>query len=133
MSIGGMDGHGAALVAAGAVAAITATIHGKLLDPLIVTPLLKGSGDGMRRPARALVRPLLHVSTVDWFTGGIALIATGLWVDGPGRIAIGLLVGTQLSYAMAANAWATRGRHPGWILMAVAVALIIAGVSNGAQ
>lgn len=129
MNLGELDWHDGALVAAGAVTVITAMIHGRLLDPLIVAPLLRGS-DGMRASAKALVRPLLHVSTVDWLLGGFALIATGLCIDGPGRVAIGLLVGTQLTYAAAANAWGTRGRHPGWMLMASAIALTIAGVSS---
>ena len=129
MYLDGLSWRDIALVVAGAVTIITAMIHGRLLDPLIVSPLLQGS-HGLRASARALVRPLLHVSTVDWFVGGLALLATGLWIDGPGRVAIGLLVGTQLSYAAAANAWGTRGRHPGWMLMAAAIALTIAGVSG---
>lgn len=133
MGIGAMNGNDLALVAAGAVAVITATIHGRLLDPLIVTPLLRGGVDGMRASAKALVRPLLHVSTVDWMLGGIALIGTGLWIEGPGRLAVGLLVGAQLLYAAAANAWGTRGRHPGWMLMAGAIVLIAAGVSGPAS
>jgi hypothetical protein len=118
-----------ALIAAGVVTVVTSIIHGRLLDPLIVAPLLRGS-EGMRVSARALVRPLMHVSTFDWFLGGLALMATGLWIDGPGRVAIGLLVGTQLLYAAAANAWGTRGRHRGWMLMAAAIALTVVGISG---
>lgn len=36
----------------------------------------------------------------------------------------GLLVGSMFLYGAVANLWGTRGRHPGWVLMAVAVTLI---------
>lgn len=57
------------LISAGAITVLTALIHGKLLDPLIVHPLL-ATEPPMRPSARALARPLLHVSTVDWLTSG---------------------------------------------------------------
>jgi hypothetical protein len=129
MNGGDISWRDGALIAAGAISVITAMIHGRLLDPLIVVPLLRGS-EGMRASAKALVRPLMHVSTVDWMLGGLALISTGLWIEGPGRVMIGLLVGTQLLYAAAANAWGTRGRHPGGMLMAAAIALTLGGVSG---
>lgn len=129
MMIGELGWRDVSLIASGVVAVITALIHGRLLDPLIVTPLLRANPQGMRRPALALVRPLLHVSTVDWLLGGVALIGTGLLIDGPGRIAVGLLVGGQLLYATVCNAWATRFRHPGWMLMAVTLVLIVAAIS----
>lgn len=130
MAGGSIDWHDAAFVAAGAVTMATAVIHGRLLDPLVATPLLRTGGEGMRAGARRLVRPLLHVSTVDWMLCGIALIASGLWIDGPGRVAVGALVCAQLLYATTCNAWATRGRHPGWMLMAAAVTLTAFGLSG---
>jgi hypothetical protein len=128
--LSGLDWRDGTLVAAGAIAIVTATIHGRLLDPMIIAPLQQADVSGMRRSAKALIRPLMHVSTIDWFLGGLALIATGLTVDGPGRIVVGALVGAQLSYAAACNACATRGRHPGWMLMAAAIVLIATGLSG---
>ena len=49
-------------------------------------------------------------------------VANG-WQPGA-RLAVGLLVGSMFLYGAVANLWGTRGRHPGWMLMAVAVALI---------
>ncbi|CAM3249752.1 hypothetical protein SPAN111604_13145 [Sphingomonas antarctica] len=67
----------------------------------------------------------MHVSTIDWFVGGLALIATGLLLDSRERVAVGALVSAQLLYAAVCNAWATRFRHPGWVLMATAIILVL--------
>jgi hypothetical protein len=65
-----------------------------------------------------------------WFLGGLALIAAANWFEQDARVATGLFVGGLYLFAALGNFWATRGLHPGWMLMAVALILIIFGVSK---
>ena len=81
-------------------------------------------------PIRRLVPLLLHFSTVSWFLGGLALIGAALWFQSGARLATGLCVGGLYLYGALGNLWGTRGRHPGWLLMAVAVRLIAYGVDK---
>jgi hypothetical protein len=60
--------------------------------------------------------------------GGLALVASAAWFGWDVRLATGLLVGSSYLYGALANLWGTRGRHPGWMLMAVAVILIALGL-----
>ena len=62
-----------------------------------------------------------------------ALIAAALWFEQDARLATGLLVGSSYLYGALGNLWGTRGRHPGWMLMAAALILIAfaVGTSGG--
>ena len=118
-----MSAHEWALAAAGLIGGGVAVIHGVLTQRLMVRPVL---ADG-RLPGivRRLVPALLHFSTYNWLLGGAALVVVAVAAVGPGaRLAAGLLVGSAYLFGVIGNAWATRGRHPGWMLYAVAVALI---------
>jgi hypothetical protein len=44
------------------------------------------------------------------------------------RAAGDMFVGSLYLYGIFGNLWGTRGRHPGWMLMAAALILIIFGV-----
>ena len=46
------------------------------------------------------------------------------------KLATGLFVGCLYLFGAVGNLWATRGRHPGWMLMAAALILIVFGVSK---
>ena len=114
-----------AMFVAGLIGAATAVFHGVLTHRLMVRPINRRLADaaGVSATIRRIVPPLLHYSTYSWFVGGIALMiaaSTGSEI----RLAVGLLVGSMFLYAAIANLWATSGRHPGWMLMAAAVALI---------
>lgn len=116
-----------ALIAAGAIGATTAVIHGVLIERLMVRPFDAISAGDRRISAvtRRLISPLLHYSTVSWLLSGLVLIAAALCPFDPGaRLAIGLMVAGHYLFGAIGNAWATRGRHPGWMLMALAVGLI---------
>ena len=78
-----------------------------------------------------LVPVLLHFSTFNWFLGGLALIAAAIWFALDARLATGLLVGSSYLFGALGNLWATRGRHPGWLLYAVALILIVFGITRG--
>jgi len=118
-----MSAHEWALAAAGLIGGGVAVIHGVLTQRLMVRPVLADR----RTPAifRRLVPALLHFSTYNWLLGGVALVVVALAAVEPGvRLAIGLLVGSSYLFGVIGNAWATRGRHPGWMLYAVALVLI---------
>ena len=81
-------------------------------------------------PIRRLVPLLLHFSTVSWLLGGFALIAAAIWFGRDARLATGLFVGSLYLFGALGNLWGTRGRHPGWMLMAAALVLIAFGVTQ---
>ncbi|MBJ7439390.1 MAG: hypothetical protein JHD35_10240 [Sphingopyxis sp.] len=120
-----------ALLVAGVVGASVATLHGILMQRHMVRPIDAALARSHSPAAiRRLVSPLLHISTIAWFLGGLALIVVGSGLAPNLRFAVTWVVGGFYLHAMVANCWATRGRHPGWMLMAVALALIAAGVRS---
>lgn len=125
-----MDWQNSALIAAGVIGSVTAIIHGVLTQRFMVAPLDKAAADAhVSGQIRRLNAALLHYSTASWLACGLALIAAALWFDASARLVTALLVGGHFLYGAIGNAWATRGRHPGWMLMALAVAFIAYGIS----
>ena len=119
-----------ALVAAGCVGAITAGLHGVIMQRRMIAPLndaVRTAGQ-ISTVTRHLMPALLQVSTVAWLLTGLLLIWAGIRAAGEPRTiaaAFGLAV---YGHAALANVLAVRGFHPGWLLMAVSVALILVGV-----
>ena len=122
-----------ALTLAGLIGGATAMFHGIVTQRLMVNPIDRRLSDaaGVSPTIRRIVPPLLHYSTYSWLVGGIALIIAANVAGAETRLWVGLLVGSMFLYAAVANLWATRGRHPGWMLMAVAVALIAIDLLGG--
>ena len=118
----------AALSVAGIVGAGVAVAHGLLVQRHMVKPFEATALDDRRFSSvtRRLMPPLLHFSTFVWFLGGLALIVAAASLPREPRLAISLLVGVTYLFGVVFNFWATRGRHPGWILLAVAMTLIVA-------
>ena len=116
---------------AGVIGSAVAVVHGILVQRLMVRPFEEFFLTDKRIAAsvRRLVPLLLHFSTVTWFLGGLALIVA-IWFERDMRLATGLLVGSLYLYGALGNLWATRGRHPGWMLYAVALVLIVYGVGR---
>jgi hypothetical protein len=121
----------AALGLAGIIGISVAVVHGLLVQRLIVGPIERLPDRTLTRPAQKLLGPLLQFSTFNWFVGGLVLIAVAASSDPGARLATGLLVGSSYLFGAVGNLWATRGRHPGWVLYAVALALIVFGVRGG--
>lgn len=126
------DWRDLALAVAGTIGIIVAIAHGVTMQRLIVRPLTAtlDSNRVMSRAAVRLVAPLLHVSTFTWLVAGLALIVAGARLQGDCRLLVCSLVGSIYLYAAVMNAWATRGRHIGWVLMVMALAMIIAGAAK---
>jgi hypothetical protein len=127
-----MSWQNAALTMAGIIGSGVAVIHGILVQRLMVKPFEQFAvADGrIGAPFRRLVPLLLHFSTISWFLGGLALIAAARWFAHDARFATGVFVGGLYAFGALGNLWATRGHHPGWMLMAIALALIAFGVSE---
>ena len=122
----------AALVMAGVIGSGVAVVHGILVQRLMVKPFEEFAlADGrIGASVRRLVPLLLHFSTVSWFIGGLALIAAAGWLETDARLATGVFVGSLYLFGALGNLWGTRGLHPGWMLMAVALVLIAFGISK---
>ncbi len=127
-----MNWQNAALGLAGVIGSGTAVVHGILTQRLMVRPIeaLFLTDKRTSAPIRRLVPLLLHFSTIVWFLGGLALIAAALWFDRDARLATGLFVGSTYLFGTLGNLWGTRGRHPGWMLMAAALILIAFGLNK---
>ncbi len=122
-----MEWQDAALAAAGVIGSGVAVVHGLLVQRLMVRPFAELSA-GDRRfsgPTSRLIPLLLHFSTIGWFLGGLVLVAAAIWFGEEAKRAAGLFVGSLFLFGALGNLWATRGRHPGWMLMAAAVVLIL--------
>jgi hypothetical protein len=122
----------AALGMAGAIGCFVAVVHGMLIQRYVVMPLQKHAirDDRIAAPIARLVAPLVQFSTFSWFLGGLGLIVAAIWLGYEARLVIGLFVGSQYLFGALANLWATRGRHPGWMLMVAALVLILVGVNR---
>ena len=127
-----MDWQSTALAAAGVIGSTVAVVHGILTQRLMVRPFEQlALADGrVSAPIRRIVPMLLHLSTVAWFVGGLALIAAATWFGRDLRLATGLFVGSLYLYGALGNFWGTRGRHPGWMLIAAALVLIAYGITG---
>jgi hypothetical protein len=127
-----MNWQSTALTIAGVIGSGVAVIHGILVQRLMVKPFEEFAlADGrISAPVRRLVPLLLHFSTISWFLGGLVLIAAATWLGRDARFATGLFVGSLYLFGALGNLWATRGHHPGWMLMAVALVLITLGISK---
>ena len=127
-----MNWQNAALAMAGVIGCGVAVVHGILVQRLMVEPFEEFALAGGRigAPIRRLVPLLLHFSTISWFLGGLVLIAAARWSERDVRLTIGVFVGSLYLFGALGNLWGTRGLHPGWMLMAVALVLIAFGISK---
>ena len=127
-----MTWQDAALAMAGVIGSCVAVFHGVLTQRLMVRPVeaLFIADRRIAAPIRRLVPLLLQFSTFNWLLGGLALIAAALWFGQGAKLATGLLVGSSYLFGAVGNLWGTRGRHPGWMLMTVALVLIVLGVDK---
>jgi hypothetical protein len=125
-----MNWQSTALAMAGVIGSFVAVVHGILTQRLMVRPIAASLVADRRtsETIRRIVPLLLHFSTFVWFAGGLALIAAAGWFDRDARLATGLLVGSTYLFGALGNLWGTRGRHPGWMLMAAALVLIVVGL-----
>jgi hypothetical protein len=76
---------------------------------------------------RILIWLVWQLATVAWIAGGILLVAAPWMASESARHWIIVTFACVFAFAASANAWATRGRHFGWMVLSSVVAMAIAG------
>lgn len=110
------------LQCAGAVTIVVALVHG-VLGETRVFARVRIEPDRLR----TLIRLVWQTSTVAWAGAGVLLVATPWMASEPARHWIVVTSALVLAFAAFANAWATRGRHFGWLALSAVVAMAVAG------
>jgi hypothetical protein len=105
------------------VAAIAAALVHSLIGELKIFPRIT------IEPARlrTLIRLVWQAGTVAWIGCGVLLVVAPHLDSEPARHWIVITLACVFAFAALANAWATRGRHFGWMAMSAVVALAVAG------
>jgi hypothetical protein len=110
------------LQCSGVAAIAVALIHGVLGETKVFR---RASIEPAR--LRTLLRLVWQAGTIAWIGGGVLLIAAASTGSDSARHWIVATMVVVFASAALANAWATRGRHFGWMAMSAVVALAAAG------
>ncbi|MCK1388368.1 hypothetical protein [Bradyrhizobium sp. 21] len=110
------------LQCAGVVTIVVALIHGILGEAKVFA---RARIEPER--LRTLIRLVWQASTVAWIGGGVLLLAAPWMESEPARHWIVATMGCVFGFSALANAWATRGRHFGWMALSAVVAMAVAG------
>jgi hypothetical protein len=78
--------------------------------------------------ARLLLRLVWHCSVVAWASMGVLLILVPMLRSDAARIAIVAASAAVFGAGVIGNAWASRGRHFGWVWLSAIVGLALAGM-----
>ena len=76
---------------------------------------------------RTLLRLVRQASTVAWIGGGVLLLAAPSMSSDQARHWIVATLACVFAFAAFANAWATRGKHFGWMVLGAVVVMAVAG------
>jgi len=119
----------AALIAAGAIGAFTAIVHSYLVRRKMTASIGPVLARDSAFPAslQKLLPLLLDFSGYNWFVGGVLLMSAPYWLGAEGIVVAAVAVGASYLFAAIGNFWGTRGRHPGWVLYAIAFGLLVYG------
>ena len=113
------------LQCAGVVAIVVAVIHGVIGETRVFADSPRTTIEPAR--LRTLLRLVWQAGTIAWIGGGVLLVAASALASEPARHWIVATMVVVFAFAALANAWATRGRHFGWMLLSAVVALSVAG------
>jgi hypothetical protein len=108
---------------AGLLALVTSAVHA-VLGETKVFPRARIEPEWVRR----LIRLVWHGFTLAWIAFAVLLVAApGLDAEAARTwiVATGIVF---FAFAASGNAWATRGRHFGWVLLLIVTGLAIAGL-----
>ena len=106
----------------GLAAIAVALIHGVLGETKVFA---RASIEPAR--LRTLLRLVWQLSTTAWIGGGVLLIAAPYMASDPARHWIVATLAIVFATAALGNAYASRGRHFGWMALSAVVALAVAG------
>jgi hypothetical protein len=110
------------LQVSGVAAIAVALIHGVLGETKVFT---RATIEPPR--LRTLIRLVWQAGTVAWIGGGVLLVAVPYMASDTARHWIVATFAAVFAFAAAANAFATRGKHFGWMALSGVVALAVAG------
>ncbi len=110
------------LQCAGVAAIVVSIIHGVLGETKVFA---RATIEPAR--LRTLLRLVWQCSTVAWLGGGVLLIAAPYVASEAARHWIVATVAATYAFGAVANAYATRGKHFGWMAMGAVTALAAAG------
>jgi len=110
-------------IIAGSLAIFIAVVHGWLGATKVVSPV-----NGITPPLKRILHAIFFLSAVYWAAAGLGLILLAGSADDPLRALVGWVALAIFLSGAAANAWATRGRHFGWMLLALTSGLTVAGL-----
>ncbi len=110
------------LQCSGMIAIVAAVIHGVLGEARVFPRV------GIE-PARLrnLFRVVWQAATVAWIGAGLLLIAAPGMGSTEARHWIVVTLALVFAFSAFGNAWATRGRHFGWIVLSAVVGMAVAG------
>src|SRR3954462_14387839 len=109
------------LQCSGAAAIAVALIHGVLGETRVFR---RATIEPPR--LRTLIRAVWQAGTVAWIGGGVLLMG-GPWIaSDAARRGVVETTAVMFATAAAANAWALRGRHFGWVALSAVVAMAVA-------
>ena len=110
------------LYAAGTLGAVVSIIHGYLGECRVIQPIQAPSAT-----AKRVLSVIMFLSAVYWAVASLLLLSVPTQIPDSARVVV--VVGVAAIYASGSlgNHWATRGKHFGWVLLAVAAALALAG------
>jgi hypothetical protein len=104
-------------VMAGGLGMLCGVIHGYRGETKVVLPI-----ENIRASAKRVLSAVMILTAIYWIAAGAILAAGPLLADHDRRIAL-CVAAAIYGTAAAANFWAHRGRHFGWILLSLAAAL----------
>ena len=110
---------------AGMLALAAALVHGVLAETKIF-PRLRIEPERLR----LLIRLVWQCSTVAWMALAVLLIATPSFGSDAARQWVIAVSVVTFGLAAIGNAWATRGRHFGWVALTAVVGLAATGFSS---
>jgi hypothetical protein len=108
------------LQCSGAIAILVALAHGVLGEIKVFARIEPPR-------LRTLIRLVWQAGTVAWIGGGVLLIAAPWMASDSARHWIVATTAVVFAFAAAANAWALRGKHVGWVMLSAVVAMAVAG------
>jgi len=111
------------LYVAGSLGLVISIIHGYLGETKVIQPIQTSSVVGKR-----VLSAIMFLSAVYWGIASLILLAAPTQFPEAARTVIVLGVAAVYLSGSLANLWATRGSHFGWILLALATGLTVAGL-----
>ncbi|MFK7955032.1 MAG: hypothetical protein AB8B96_02960 [Lysobacterales bacterium] len=106
----------------GAMGMMIALVHGYLGETQVIGPTTTRT-DAHRRVLQAI----MFLSAVYWFVAGFVLLLSPRYLTGTTQTVVICAMAAILASGSVANFWATRGKHFGWVLLAIACGIALAG------